>query len=175
MAEADPLRQLAALHGVEPAYHDIWGVRHEAGAQALQALLACMGVIDNDDGVERRLAATQRQRWREVLPPVIVRRRSRLYDPVALRLPEAQREARLQLALTPEQGEPWTSPVHCAALSVLESWWGDDGQRLALALVLPAVDPGYHRLALLRDGETLAESLLVVAPERCYCPQALEA
>jgi (1->4)-alpha-D-glucan 1-alpha-D-glucosylmutase len=177
MAESGPLRQLAALHGIEPAYHDIWGTRHEADAHALRALLACMdpAAADVADGaLERRLRAAQRLRWREVLPPVIVRRSSRLSDAVPLRLPETQRDAQLQLVLTPEQGEPWTSPVHCGALPVLDTAHDDDGQRLALALPLPAAGMGYHRLALHRGGETLATSLLVVTPERCYCPRALE-
>ena len=42
----DDLRRLCEAHGIETAYDDIWGHRHEVSPEAMRALLRDMGAFD---------------------------------------------------------------------------------------------------------------------------------
>ena len=42
----DDLRRLCEAHGIETAYDDIWGNRHEISPEAMRALLRDMGAFE---------------------------------------------------------------------------------------------------------------------------------
>lgn len=50
MEHVDTLARLAEAAGIEPAYHDIFGNRHEADEADIKALLAALGFPATDAG-----------------------------------------------------------------------------------------------------------------------------
>ena len=73
MSETEPLDRLAAHYGIEPAFTDNWGRRHEVSAATKRALLAAIGVpVASDAELRTSLERTEAAAWREVLAPVAV-------------------------------------------------------------------------------------------------------
>src|SRR5437867_12823866 len=69
MAERDDaLLRWCERAGIDTAYHDTWGQRHEASEAGLRALLAELGIADSS---AQALAAAQESDWREPVPPVL--------------------------------------------------------------------------------------------------------
>jgi len=148
------LEALAARAGIAAGFHDIWGNWHTSSEQTLRAIIACMQVQDVPAAAP--------------LPPLIVRRGAGADHRVPVRIPPGLADARLELELHLEEGAVRRETVECARLRPGE---GQDGR--ALELPLPQAGPGYHRLRLLHRGQAVCESVLAIAPERCYLPPGL--
>ncbi len=176
MTEKTLLDRLCAICGIEPEYYDIWGKRHEVSPATAQALLASMGVsARHDASVAAALAERETRSWRRVLPPVRVVRANAASE-VPITLPSGGAGRRLRWSLIPEQGEARAGELRAADLRPLEER-DLDGARLARgAFTLPRdLAPGYYRFELLSaDGAALehARLRLIVAPQRCYQPDA---
>ena len=163
------LAALCSLNGVEPGYEDVWKKWHATGEDAQRAVLRAMGIDARDEAsIEAAIASHERARQSRVLPPVTVLRSRTLSKGVRIRVPQALEERPLAWRITSEDGSAREERFDALRLAAADD---DEG---ALALPLPGdLAEGYHRLAILDDGALLAESVLVVAPERCYMPPAL--
>lgn len=175
MTEHDGLlQQLAARHGVEVQWTDAWGNERDVQPPTLQAVLRAMGVAaDDEEEIAGSLRDADRRLWSEVLPPVIVSREDRGAPSVELRMAAdaATRPHRLVIEL--ESGECREVSTVPGALTLVASVTQDGRPCEARVLPLDAAPTGYHRIRLLCGEDTIAESLLVVAPGRCYEPAAL--
>ena len=158
MVETAALDALAAQQGIAAGFHDIWGTWHVPSPDTVSALLACMHAVAGEETAR-------------ALAPAIVRRVSRLQEPVALRLPHGLDQAALALILHREDGSQHRHAVTPACLRVLDA--GSASGAATYELPLPEAPVGYHRLLLMRGAETMCESVLAVAPERCYLPATL--
>jgi (1->4)-alpha-D-glucan 1-alpha-D-glucosylmutase len=175
LGDRTALERLAERHGVALDYRDIWGNRHHAAPGTLVAILAAMGVPATDDAAaEAALRAEHATRWRRLLPPVMVVRADRLPSRVRLNLPIALDGATFAWRIREELGAEHGGELVPAALRLLESATLNGETYAARELPLPVTPPlGYHRLEIVRDGETLAVMPLVVVPRACYSPPAL--
>lgn len=168
------LRWLAAAHGIEAGFHDIWGRRHEASDATLRALLADLGVpADSDADVDRELAATHPRYWHRLAEPVVaVDARSARFE-VAVRLARRSPGERIAWRLSVETGASAQGDDAVDALALREAsdvhGIAHELRTLAIPVALP---PGYHRLEL-RAGAASAEVLVVAAPATCYRPPLL--
>lgn len=165
---------LAAAHGIEAGYHDIWGHRHEAPDATLRALLGDLGVAARSDAdVERELAATHLRYWGRLAEPVVAVQADS--TPVSLLLRLARRGAgeRISWRLHAESGATAHGEAEVDALALRECSEAADlvyeSRTLAIPVALPA---GYHRLEL-RAGDAMAAVLVVAAPATCYRPPRL--
>ncbi len=165
---------LAAAHGIEAVYHDIWGRRHEASDAALRALLGELGVpADSDADVGRELAATHLRYWGRMAEPVVAVQAESA--PLALLLRLARRGAgeRVAWRLQTESGEATDGEAEVDALALRErseaAGLAHESRTLAIPVALPA---GYHRLEL-RAGDATAAVLVIAAPASCYRPPLL--
>jgi len=176
MPDVAALKRLAAACGIEPLWHDIWGHAHEVPEPSLRALLAAMKVRAEDDAqVQQALRERESAAWREPLPPVVVVREAVLAAQVLLRLPQEQDADELTWRLLEENGEQQHDRFVVGALPEVARGDIDGRQFVARHLTLsPRSAPGYHRLLLMRGGQTLAETLLIVAPDACYLPEAVQ-
>ena len=175
MPDFAALRQLAAAYGIQAQWYDIWGHAHQVSERTLRALLSAMHVQADDDA-KVRLALHERAVaiWHEALPPAVVVRESALPAHLVLRLPEEQDTDTLVWRLIEENSEHHGAAFLFGTLPETER--GEvDGQRIvARRLTLDAKPAhGYHRLLLLRGEHLLAETLLIVAPDVCYQPEAV--
>jgi (1->4)-alpha-D-glucan 1-alpha-D-glucosylmutase len=174
MPEDAVLNRLAAALGIATQWRDVWGHEHAVPAATLRALLRVMGYAAEDDGsAAARLQEWERRRWGQILPPVAVTREGAAPGLALLRLPRSAAQQRCVLHLACEDGGHTRSDVLPAELAVVESANVDGSPCDARHLPLPAAPRGYHRLRLERDGRELAQLVLIVAPQRCYLPDAL--
>ena len=143
------LAELAARHGVAERYHSFWGEDTAVSEETLRQALGAMG-IDPHQPAEAD----------DAFPPVRVLREGRI-EPLRWR-PGEHESARWFLWGV----EPQTQSTRHEG----EARW-DLGRR---AIDLPAdLAPGYYRIALEHQPEH-AQCLLVVAPQRCWAPAALQ-
>jgi (1->4)-alpha-D-glucan 1-alpha-D-glucosylmutase len=172
----DALLQLAALYGIAANYYDIWGKRHEASAEALIALLGAMGVAaDSPEAIDRALREREAAPWSSIIAPVHVLRAHRRPWLLRLALPPRYDNATLGWRVEEEAGTLHAGALQPAELPTPERRDAGGEPRIAREWRLDAELPlGYHRLYLRHAGEDIAESLLIVAPAKCFQPPVLE-
>jgi 4-alpha-glucanotransferase len=162
-----PLDRLAALHGIEPGYSDIWGQSHVTGAATRQALLAAMGVpVSTATEVSGSLDQAEAAAWREVLPPVIVMRAA---TPWTMLILPGSEHGRLAWTVRAGDGTTERGEVAPAALEVIgkATIEGISYQRYRLPLPRD-LGHGYHRLEVTGGSAAPATAALIMAPERMF-------
>lgn len=158
MSASDDLHARAAALGIAAGFHDIHGRWHTPSDDTLRTLVDCLERGPRDSMLDAR-------GW----PTVLVRRVARLAEPVALTLVEAGDPARLELGLILEDG---TVAAETARLEIDAATTSQVARTCRLHL--PPLPTGYHSLRLHAGGQLLGETLLVVAPGRCFLPAALD-
>ena len=176
MSDMQALRRLAAAHGIELRWHDVWGRAHEPPDATLRALLHAMHVPAHDDvEVQRALREYETVIWRQPLPPAVALSEFESSPEVVLRLPDQWDADTLAWRLLEESGQEQGAPFVVRGLRETGRAHLDGQRFVARRLVLRAkLCPGYHRLQLLRGRQPLAEALLIVTPQTCYTPQAVQ-
>ena len=171
-----PLERLAALHGIEPGYHDVFGAWHAPSEATQRALLAAMGVDErSSEAIDTALAEHEREHWSRVLPAVAVLRSGGLRNGLRIHLREASLARTLALRIVEESGEQREERIDPLALTRPEVMERGELQVHAFTLPLPADLPeGYHHPTILEGGAALGGATLVVAPDHAYLPRALE-
>ncbi|MGD9765812.1 MAG: malto-oligosyltrehalose synthase [Candidatus Binatia bacterium] len=170
----DLLHRLATVHRISTRWEDVFGREHVVPEASLRALLASMGVPAGTEAELRAgLKEAHRAVWARVLPPVAVARAAALPASCALRVPAALAEDGLELVIEREGGGRETATVVPAQLERLEIASVEGTPYTAYRLPLPEAPLGYHRILLLRGGETFARSTFIVVPDRCYEPEAV--
>ena len=172
------LDQLCDLYGVLPQYNDIWGNAHYTTETSKRALLAAMGVAaDSDAEASASLQAFQRRKWEQPLAAVQVLRVSTRPYRIAITLPVREEQVSYQWHVRREFGAEDRGAFIPTTLEEAERCHLDsqDFVRRILALDLP-LEPGYHRFSFKRvDGRgPMGEMSLIVAPDACYVPPAIQ-
>ncbi len=170
----DPLSRLAALVGIEPAYFDIFGHRHETSGSTKLRLLSELGFdTSSPSALEAAICAMDEAPWRERLAPYVVRTGPTPCVAIDLFLPAAEAHDHWRWQLVLEGGEVIGGSYRPQDLALLASRSVDgrhiEQRRLEIREPVPS---GYHRLRIL--GKSIAEATLVMAPPRCYLPRHLE-
>jgi len=141
--DGNDLARQAERHGVALRYHSFWGEDKDVAPQVLEQALDSMGLREAAGGAEG-------------LPPVHV---GWAGEPLRIAWRGAPQAGRWRLA--PEPGS--VTPAHTGEVER----HGEEA-----VVVLPASLPiGYWQLTV--EADTPAECLVVVAPRRCWAPQAL--
>ena len=173
-----PLDRLCELYGVLPVYSDIWGNTHHTSEPAKRALLGAMGIpAESEEEVGASLLAFEQHRWESPLRPVHVQVESAQPCRIAVALPVSEDRKPYCWLLRRESGGEDRGefiPEHMEEIERADL----DGQafvRRALPLPL-TLEPGYHKLAIeSRDGGGASGELqLIIAPDDCYQPPALQ-
>lgn len=167
------LERLCARFGIATSYHDIWGKLHDVSDAGLRALLAEFEANADTPEQAARIEHSEREkRWQRVLEPVIAIAEGVAPWRTLIRLPEAA--GALAARLIEEDGTAHAFEVDCARLAETGRQAIRAGtfveRELAVGTALP---PGYHRLELGNGSQVLGSALVVAAPARCYCPDAL--
>lgn len=141
------LRWLAAAHGIEAGFHDIWGRRHEASDATLRALLADLGVpADSDADVDRELAATHPRYWHRLAEPVVAVDAQSARFEVAVRLARRSPGERIAWRLSVETGASAQGDDAVDALALREAsdvhGIAHELRTLAIPVALPPATTG---------------------------------
>jgi len=157
------LAKLAALHGVEHGYEDVFREWQQTPESAIRAVLAAMGVEAGTDAqVDASIAMHERETRRRVVPPVWVRRAANLREGIPVHLRDDALTHTLSWRIVEEDGDVREDRI----------------EPLSAAFDLPLPDDlreGYHRIAILAGGAVIGESVLIVAPGESYLPPAIAA
>ncbi|MBI5616647.1 MAG: malto-oligosyltrehalose synthase [Gammaproteobacteria bacterium] len=157
MSTDDDLQSHAAALGIASGFHDIQGRWQTPSATALRALVECLARGPAESARDAR-------GW----PTVVVRRRDRLEEALALSLVAPDGPGRLSVELQLEDGSVATCPPRLASVPGTAA-----PGALACTLHLPMLPEGYHRLRLYEGEQVLADTPVIVAPARCYLPPVL--
>lgn len=170
------LSRLARLAGIATDYTDIWGESHTLGVDTLLSFLATMGVLEIGQRPADAYDKLEAEPWRRGLEPVHVVRRSATPYLLAYRCPEAWVDRPHRWSLVLEDGEvrrgefrPWQLGIR-AGRDVFGSRYVEAPFYWHEPLPL-----GYHRYELEGPAEHRFTTSLIVVPERCHLPPALEA
>ncbi len=180
---AAEIAALGRLCGIAPEYCDNFGGRHPTSPDTFRALLSAMGVPWEEP--TRRQEEVARRRlgpWSRLLEPVQVG--SAAAPPkvnVQVFTPSAARPSPLRLtaALTTESGQQFDWQAEFSGAPTAASRAVPGGFRHRLELRIPEeLSLGYYELQLRVEAGGRTESgqtRLIVAPERTYLPECLNA
>ncbi|HEY4239600.1 MAG TPA: 4-alpha-glucanotransferase [Kofleriaceae bacterium] len=165
----DALHGLARVAGIDPAYSSWRGeptVSSEPALRAaLRALLPDLGLApDADRDPHAAIAAIERQRWQETVPPVVLGWDGLVEVPFSVR---ADFDADWELEIRTEGGERhvWTGRLFDLTA---DSHGYPDGVISCVRRVRVEVgELGYHALAW-RVAGAIGESLVICAPTRAH-------
>ncbi|MBV2129331.1 4-alpha-glucanotransferase [Arsukibacterium indicum] len=171
----EPIKQLAALAGLQDSYVHAQGhVEHIALADQ-QAILAAMGYdLSNSDVICSQIKQLQQQPWAETVAPVQVLSED---QPLTVRLQQAAATAhsQWQWQLTTEQQQRYSGRLQIATSDIIERQQLAGTEYLAVNLKIDVeLGPGYHQLQLTPvTGAAQSDShsyqqQLIVAPGRCF-------
>lgn len=175
-----PIDMLCELFGIDLEYWDIWGERHEVSDETKRVLLGSMGVPLGDDGeIEAAIKAKIEEPWRRTIEPVLVVTEGN--DP--LRIPivlgSVGSSDAVEWLLVEENGAEHRGafvPQELEIESCLKL--GSDVRNRFLFPLPVAPEPGYHRFSITvgkhTDEPAVHEMRLIVVPETCYIPPALQ-
>lgn len=171
-----PLDKLCALYGVYQEYHTIWGEHHPTSERTQRAILAAMGIAAEDGAaVEQSLQEHEKRTWMRVLPPVQVVREFSGALRIPLSIPAMHDGDAWRWRLRTESGQDVSGEFHPASLEEGGRRQLENGEYLRRMLVLDLpVETGYHRLFVECGENILADMLLIVAPQACYTPPAIQ-
>jgi len=150
----DALNRAASVWNVERDYWDIFGKRHFASPEVLQAILHSLGVDSSSTAsLEAAILARRNDEAARLLPPVMVILPG---EPVQVAVPAEAAAATAEIGIRFEDG---TERAFSAPLEVS-------------SLGLPADLPlGYHQITLrIAEHGLFAQSRLIVCPAKVYVP-----
>ncbi|MGH6636013.1 MAG: 4-alpha-glucanotransferase, partial [Gammaproteobacteria bacterium] len=171
MSEEPPLERLCRLYGIALEYYDVFGQRRRASQETQKAVLRAMGVpTQSDAALLQAIDAFEAHRGARILPPVQVLREGEEALNVPLTI-SASAAGRLRWALIEENGARHEGASPLSELATV----GRAGPFVRSSLPLPPqLGLGYHQLEVSLEGTPeLARMTLIVAPKRCYWPEAL--
>ncbi|HEX6573299.1 MAG TPA: 4-alpha-glucanotransferase, partial [Steroidobacteraceae bacterium] len=169
------LDQLARARGIGDAYHNYRGELKHFSRETKAAILAAMGCeVGDADSARRELERLETARWASLLPPVaIVRHAPRA---VAVDVAADALESRLEWHVTLADGTRQGGEVRAGDLQETERH--EVAGRTWTRRLLPVraeLPVGRHTLRASLGVDDTAECALIVAPPRCFEPEALHA
>jgi (1->4)-alpha-D-glucan 1-alpha-D-glucosylmutase len=172
----DGLAQLAEYCGISAGYEDVWGKAHATSEKTQRTLLAAMHFPADADPA-MLLQGLQDDEWRRPLPPVKVVALGET-PTLAVSLPVARASQPHRWILSAENGASSSGEFEPAKLPRLAEQRVDGVDFLRGELLLPPPgEAGYYRLEVEQPGSGgLAQvaMTLVVAPESCFLPDAVQ-
>jgi 4-alpha-glucanotransferase len=173
----DPLLdQLARARGIGDAYHNYRGELKYFSRDTKAAILAAMGCeVGDAEAVRRELDRLERARWASLLPPVAVVR----HEPrtVGINVPADALGSILSWRIALDDGTQRDGLVRAGDLAEWERHEVEGRIWTRRALPVDAALPvGRHALHATLDGYAAETACtLIVAPPRCFEPEALHA
>ncbi len=170
------LDQLCTVYGVHQEYYTIWGEHRPTSERTKRAILAAMGVPAEDDAAaESSLRDHERRQWCRLLPPVLVVREFSGPCRIPLSLPATLEQSAWQWRLRTEYGQELGGEFVPAALEEGGRTHLDGREYVRRVLAIdPGIEPGYHHFSVQCGEETHGGMRLIVAPQTCYTPPAIQ-
>jgi 4-alpha-glucanotransferase len=175
VTDHDELDALCAASGIATAYHDIWGNYHQPETEVKLALLNAIGLTVNDDAeIQHALTQKQIDDWHRIVPTVLVSRENEFPICLTLTLEAANLDKAIRWTLNQESGEIHHGDLILDASQAREERHIDGALLKRFEVTLPcSPDRGYHHLIIATADGNKTETSLIIAPQNCYQPEAL--
>ena len=170
---ADALSRAASECGIDRDYWDIFHHRHEVAADSISRILTALGWdISSVEKIDEQRAHLFSENATSILAKTLVISESEKNVPLALPVP-ANESIGFRISL--EGGETLAGTIDTAHLREVGQVVLGDRRWSTVEWPLPNEVPlGYHHLALEMNGESVANTHLIVCPDRAYLPSQLE-
>ena len=168
------VRHAAELCGIEREFWDIFGHHHATSLETSKAILESLGLsCGSEDQLAQAWSERHNREWRRLLPPVVVAGVNDESVAIAVCCPPEAQLAEAELHF--EDGSTRRCEFDLASLPVEADQTVDGTVLVRRGIALGGPLPlGYHRLHI-TVGERRAQMRLVIAPERAYQPEAMQA
>jgi (1->4)-alpha-D-glucan 1-alpha-D-glucosylmutase len=169
------LDRLAGECGIAASYEDYRGRQRSVSPDTKRALLEALGhAAGSEAAIEDSLRRADERRWSATLPAVRVVRAGRPCE-LVLTHDELAADGELEWEATLEDGSclRGTLPAATKDIEARAAIGGRVRVRRRVTVPLDA-PPGYHTLHVRGAGIPDAQCRLIVAPARCYVPDALD-
>jgi 4-alpha-glucanotransferase len=168
----DALLKAADECGIDREYWDILHHRHEPTSDVRRKILESLGF---DVGSKESLDAQRLRQFEEnaasVLPKTAVISVSEQVVPLTL---QAELAGSVEFEIALEGGEHLRGSLETAQLRVIQELMAGERSWKRYELQLPSEVPlGYHELHVKLNDEVLAQTNLIVCPDRAYLPDKL--
>ncbi len=178
MSFPEALYEAASACGIATEYWDIWGQRHQARPETLQAILSAMGVPC--DSAEDLDAALQSRLWEEcsrLAPVTLVIGETASEFPLSVPAGWTDASVRVEVHWEDGGGEKFEVPVARLAVSKTAEVRGKKFESRLAPLPAP-LRLGYHelRVSLKAAGRKTLSSVthLIVGPDQAWMPPQLQ-
>jgi 4-alpha-glucanotransferase len=163
---ASPFRELARAAGLDTTYTDWRGKPAASSDASVLAALRALGIaLRSPDEAPGALAALERERWREIVPPVVIGWDGALVVPFSV---PADVDAIWELEITTESGRTVRARGRLFQLPAdSHAWPGGAVHCVRRATVSLDGEVGYHQVAW-RAGGLDGEALGIAAPRRAW-------
>jgi hypothetical protein len=163
------LRELAVVAGLDPGY---WSFRGEAVTASDEALIAMLRSLAPDLGIAfesasdapAAIAAIERQRWTEVVPPVVIGWDGAIEVPFAL---PADLDAAWEIEVATETGATVRAHGRLFALPADSHAWPGGVVHCVRRARVAVGELGYHTVRWRAAGAS-GEAFAIAAPERAW-------
>tara|TARA_R110001583_G_scaffold11285_2_gene51336 strand:- start:7614 stop:9815 length:2202 start_codon:yes stop_codon:yes gene_type:complete len=165
------------LKGIDPSFVDAWGKPAEVSESNIKNLINKMGYDANDEEqLQAYYQEQEKQHWLSMLPPVIVTQQSDNYT-IDICLPIDFVNDALIYQVTTEDHQEIKRTITATGFPLVAVNEISDVEFQCYQILLTANLPtGYHRLDVFERGneEPLTSASLIIAPEACFKPQAIQ-
>jgi 4-alpha-glucanotransferase len=183
------IHELSSLCGIIPEYWDISGKKHIASMETKKAILKAMKLkIDSGKDVLNEINKKKRRPWKDFIEPVHVIAVNKQPFSIAVRIPINKREqAKLVISwsLEDEKGRRDDFRLTPEAITGAVEEWIDGTRYITVNLQDSARrDAGYYvlnvkcehpeRIFPLGHTRLQKKSKIIIAPDTCYIPAALQ-
>jgi 4-alpha-glucanotransferase len=168
----DALARAAAECGIDLSYWDIFHHQHNVSADALRTILSALGWdVTSLDAINAERLRRFEEHLNKPLRQTYVL--SQFDKSVDLTLPSFV-QGNLCFSISVEDGSHLSGSCELHQLEALRELSTQNHHARVYRLQLPAELPlGYHGLSLTLNGQALAESNVIVCPDRAYLPDRL--
>ena len=181
--EKDELVRLAAAHGIQRSYSDIWGNLHETPLDTLEQMLVAMGV-DVSQPAET-LLHLEHNFWTQLAKPVLVESINQLPTELFFQVPtdrvaseDSSSQFRVQLEIIGEDSASLTHSYYSEQLAFKEAHEVDGITYERWSIPFPTeLSTGYYRFKLTVAYEEQSQQQtiqVIVCPEQTYLPPGLQ-
>ena len=181
--EWDSLARLAAAHGIQLSYADIWGNVHEVPPERLKEMLAAIGVDLRHP--EEHVNRLEQRSWRELAEPVMVEQVDSLPTEFTLQIPghcnlsdRLNRKPQVVLEVIGEDDPTATYSYEPEQLLLKESREVYGGTRECWSVPFPQkLSIGYYqfRISVVCNSEVIRQTIsVIICPVQTYLPPELK-
>ena len=169
------LEKLAVYHGLITEYTDSNGNVIRSSVREYLEFLDILGInTENTENLAEELERCEYEEWSRIISPEQIVKHGEA-PLITLRLPDNKLNKTFNWILQEENGKEHHGEFHVSHFKILESKTlkGQGFHKIDISLPI-LIGIGYHKLKIKSETGKEADMRLIIAPQKCYQPFAIE-